>query len=55
VEGLGHFVELEVVLAENEPVEAGRAVVQDLMEKLGIPEEGLLAGAYVDMLPAPEM
>ncbi len=50
VEGLGDFLELEVVLAENESAEAGRAVAQDLLQKLGVGTEQLVARAYVDLL-----
>jgi len=50
VEGLGDFVELEVVLAEHEPTEAGAAAARELMEKLGILPEQLVTGAYVDLL-----
>ena len=50
VEGLGHFVELEVVLTEGESIEAGRVAAHNLMKQLGISEESLLDGAYVDML-----
>jgi predicted adenylyl cyclase CyaB len=49
VEGLGHFLELEVVLADGESVEAGQAVAHDLRSKLGISAQALIAGAYVDM------
>ena len=51
VEGLGEFLELEVVLKDGEQVEAGEAVALDLMEKLGIRRDQLIEGAYVD-LPA---
>ncbi len=50
VERLGDFLELEVVLAEHEPAEAGRTVARDLLQKLGVPPEQLVAGAYVDLL-----
>ena len=50
VEGLGDFLELEVMLAENEPVEAGNAVAQAIMQKLGMGAERLVSGAYVDLL-----
>ena len=50
VEGLGDFVELEVVLAENEPVENGVTIAQQLLEMLGIPLDNLIEGAYVDLL-----
>jgi predicted adenylyl cyclase CyaB len=49
VEGLGHFMEIEIVLADGDSVEAGEATLRDLMARLGISEESLLAGAYMDM------
>jgi predicted adenylyl cyclase CyaB len=36
VENLGHFLEVEVVLKDDEAVETGEAIAQDLMGKLGI-------------------
>lgn len=51
VEGLGDFLELEVVLAEGEPLSAGRAVANELLEKLAISRSQLIDKAYVDMLP----
>ena len=50
VEGLGDFLELEVMLEEGEPVESGEAEARDLMEKLGIQPDQLIEGAYVDLL-----
>ena len=50
VEGLGDFLELEVVLAENEASADGAAVANDLLHKLGIPADNLIEGAYVDLL-----
>ena len=50
VEGLGHFLELEVVLSDGETVESGEAIAQDLMGKLGIPSTRLIEGAYVDLI-----
>ena len=50
VQGLGHFVELEVVLGENEPFETGTAEAHDLMSRLGIDALQLIEGAYVDLL-----
>ena len=49
VEGLGHFIELEVVLADDESVEAGERVAYGLMHQLGILPRSLLTGAYVDL------
>jgi adenylate cyclase class IV len=50
VEGLGDFLELEVVLADGESVEAGEAVARDFMKKLDIQPVQLIEGAYVDLL-----
>ncbi len=50
VEGLGEFVELEVVLTDEQSIADGTAIAASLMEKLGISEEDLLDVAYVDMI-----
>ena len=50
VEGLGHFLELEVVLEENEPVEVGSHEARRLMAQLGVEPSQLVATAYVDLL-----
>jgi adenylate cyclase class IV len=50
VEGLGDYVELEVVLDDQQSVEDGQAVARDLMQKLGIDKGDLLTGAYMDMI-----
>jgi predicted adenylyl cyclase CyaB len=49
VEGLGHFLELEVVLTDDEPCEAGAREAHSLMEKLGIQPSQLIEGAYLDL------
>ena len=53
VEGLGHFLELEVVLAEGESSEAGIREAHDLMARLGVEPSQLIEGAYVDLLAQP--
>jgi predicted adenylyl cyclase CyaB len=50
VEGLGEFIELEVVLADGEAREAGVAVAHTLLHRLGIGAHQLIEGAYVDLL-----
>lgn len=50
VEGLGQFVELEVVMRPGQSDAEGQAIAEDLMAKLGIREEDLLEGAYMDMI-----
>jgi len=52
VEGLGEFLELEVVLKEGESAEAGVAEAHALMAQLGIASDQLVQGAYVDLLRA---
>ena len=52
VEGLGSFVELEVVLLPGESPGQGEAEARHLMAALGISEAQLVTGAYVD-LPKP--
>jgi predicted adenylyl cyclase CyaB len=50
VEGLGDFLELEVVMAEGEPSETGATVAHDLLDELGIAPPQLIESAYVDLL-----
>lgn len=50
VERLGHFLELEVVLAEGESPEAGVKEARALMTALGLTDDRLIDGAYVDLL-----
>ncbi len=50
VEGLGHFMELEVVLRDGQSDQEGQAVAGDLMKKLGIQSTDLIEGAYMDLL-----
>lgn len=50
VEGLGHFMELEVVLADGQSDAEGQSVAEALMLQLGVCREDLLNGAYMDLL-----
>lgn len=52
VEGLGDFMELEVVLRDDQGTEEGCAIARDLMRALGVGEGELVAGAYADLLGA---
>jgi predicted adenylyl cyclase CyaB len=50
VEGLGSFVELEVVLDDSQSPEDGQAIARDVMARLGIAPAQLVTGAYLDLL-----
>ena len=50
VEGLGDFVELEVVLRDDQDEQAGAAIAHGLMKQLQIGEDQLIDRAYVDLL-----
>ena len=52
VQGLGDFMELEVVLADGEDAEAGVREARELMARLGIAPGCLVQGAYHDLLRA---
>jgi predicted adenylyl cyclase CyaB len=50
VEGLGEFMELEVVLRPGQPDAEGQAIARDLMGRLGVVDNDLLDCAYMDLL-----
>jgi len=50
VQGLGEFLELEVVLQDDETPSSGIAEAQQIMEKLGVSPGQLIKDAYLDML-----
>jgi predicted adenylyl cyclase CyaB len=50
VRGLGHFLELEVVLGESEAAADGEREARDLLAKLGVTAAALVAPAYIDLL-----
>ena len=50
VEGLGSFVELEVVLEDSQSLEEGEAIARDVMARIGIGAAELVTGAYLDLL-----
>jgi predicted adenylyl cyclase CyaB len=50
VDGLGDFVELEVVLAPDEDEETGTAEAHALLDRLGVQHADLVPVAYVDLL-----
>jgi predicted adenylyl cyclase CyaB len=50
VESLGSFMELEVVLLQGQSKEEGETTAVELMAQLGIVEQDLIEGAYLDLL-----
>ncbi|OXU23700.1 hypothetical protein TSAR_016040 [Trichomalopsis sarcophagae] len=48
--GLGNFLELEVVLNDSDDPRIGEEIAKNLMKDLGISENSLLSGAYMDMV-----
>ena len=50
VEGLGRFIELEVVLLPGQDEDEGRAIADALRQALDIRDADLVAGAYADLL-----
>lgn len=52
VRGLGEFLELEVVLDDDEPAEVGADEARALMARLRVRPDQLVEGAYLDLLTA---
>jgi len=52
VDGLGDFVELEVVLRAGQSDDEGRVIAEGWMQQLGLQQAPRLGGAYMDLLRA---
>lgn len=50
VEGLGQFMELEVVMPDGQSQAEAEAIARDLMGRLGVETSDLIDGAYMDLL-----
>ena len=50
VEGLGQFMELEVVMRDGQSDAEGQLIAEGLMAALGVKRSDLLEGAYMDLL-----
>ena len=50
VQGLGQFMELEVVMGERQSDAEGQLIAEGLMAALGVERNDLLEGAYMDLL-----
>jgi predicted adenylyl cyclase CyaB len=52
VDGLGQFMELEVVMRDGQADADGQAIAEGLLASLGVERSDLLEGAYMDLLEA---
>ena len=50
VEGLGDFIELEVILQPDQTPDEGQTIARRLLTQLNIPSQDLVEGAYIDLL-----
>ena len=50
VEGLGDFLEFEVVLSEDVSEREGHRIVDDLRREFDINDEDLISGSYADLV-----
>ena len=50
VEGLGYFMELEVVMKAGQSDAEAQEIAEDLMTSLGVERSDLLEGAYMDLI-----
>jgi predicted adenylyl cyclase CyaB len=55
VEGLGQFLELEVVMQERQSDAQGQAIAEGLMARLGVEKKDLIEGAYMDLLESADI
>jgi len=55
VEGLGHFVEMEVMLENNQSTEDGIAIAENLMLQLHIEKQDLVDVSYIDLIDSIEL
>ena len=51
VQGLGDFLELEVVLRPDQSEDEGKRIANELLRDFGIAKSQFIAEAYVDLLP----
>lgn len=54
VDGLGSFLELEVVLAPGQSESEARRIAEQLLAEFGVGPDQLIAEAYIDLLRAKE-
>ncbi|KAG7206459.1 hypothetical protein KM043_003810 [Ampulex compressa] len=54
VDGLGNFIEFEVVLTDEQDLTSGENIAHDLMASLNVNRDSLISGAYIDLLEEPD-
>ncbi|HKY54681.1 MAG TPA: class IV adenylate cyclase [Anaerolineales bacterium] len=54
VDGLGQFMELEVVLKDGQSIVEGEEIAERLMNSLGVERSNLIDGAYMDLIASNE-
>lgn len=52
VDGLGSFLELEVVMAEDEEIRVGQYEAEKILKALGLDAEPRISGSYMDLADA---
>ncbi|MDP6506434.1 MAG: class IV adenylate cyclase [Planctomycetota bacterium] len=52
VEGLGSYLELEVVMRDEQSNQEGESIAHELLDSLGVRDDWLISGAYIDLLEA---
>jgi predicted adenylyl cyclase CyaB len=50
VQGLGQFMELEIILQDGQSEAEGQKIAEDLMSALGVERTDLIESAYMDLL-----
>jgi adenylate cyclase class IV len=53
VDGLGDFIELEVLLGQDDDEVGGEKEAHDMFARLGVAQSDLVPVAYVDLLGQP--
>jgi predicted adenylyl cyclase CyaB len=50
VDGIGEFLEIEVVLNKNQKISDGEKIAYEIMNKLGVSKSDLIDGSYIDLI-----
>jgi len=50
VDGLGDFLEIEVILSENQLIDEGEKIATEIMKKLGVSKSDFTDCSYIDLI-----